>query len=58
MPLVTMTLNAGRDQTTIDAMLDAIHAGLVSAGVPPADRFQRVIELTARSFRFDARYRI
>ena len=56
MPLVTMTLNAGRDQATIDAMLDATHAGLVSAGVPPADRFQRVIELTARSFRYDARY--
>ena len=44
------------DRQTIDAMLDAIHAGLVGAGVPAADRFQRVIELPAKSFRFDARY--
>ena len=56
MPLVTMTLNAGRDERTITAMLDAVHSSLVEAGVPPTDRFQRVIEATPRTFRYDARY--
>ena len=56
MPLVTMTLDAGRDEKTLTAMLDAVHASLVEAGVPPADRFQRVIETTPRTFRYDARY--
>ena len=56
MPLVTMTLNAGRGAKTIAAMLDAIHASLVEAGVPPTDRFQRVIEGTPATFRYDAQY--
>ena len=37
-------------------MLDAVHAALVSSGVPPADKFQRVIELDAEDFRFDPTY--
>jgi phenylpyruvate tautomerase PptA (4-oxalocrotonate tautomerase family) len=37
-------------------VLDAVHAALVSSGVPPADRFQRVIELEAEDFRFDPNY--
>lgn len=56
MPLVTLTMNRGRDVETIDAMLDAVHSALVGAGVPPTDRFQRVIELDTRSFRYDPRY--
>jgi len=56
MPLVTMTLNAGRDAKTIAAMLDAIHASLAEAGVPANDRFQRVIEGTPATFRYDAQY--
>lgn len=56
MPLVTMTLNAGRDAPAIDAMLDAVHASLVEAGVPATDRFQRVIETTPERFRYDRRY--
>lgn len=56
MPLITMTLHKGRDARALDAMLDAVHDALVGAGVPVADRFQRVIELDARTFRHDARY--
>jgi len=56
MPLVTMTLNAGRDAKTIEAMLDAVHASLVDAGVPPNDRFQRVIEGGPGTFRYDGQY--
>jgi len=38
------------------AVLDAIHAALVSAGVPPHDRFQRVIELSPDNVRIDGTY--
>ncbi len=57
MPLVTLTLNAGRDARTIEAMLYAVHASLVDAGVPPDDRFQRVSEGTPVTFRYDGQYR-
>jgi phenylpyruvate tautomerase PptA (4-oxalocrotonate tautomerase family) len=56
MPLVTMTVRQGHDVKTRGRMLDAVHAALVSAGVPETDRFQRVLELDEASFRFDARY--
>ena len=56
MPLVTLTLNAGHDAATVAAMLDAVHESLVEAGVPPNDRFQRVIEALPGAFRFDPHY--
>jgi phenylpyruvate tautomerase PptA (4-oxalocrotonate tautomerase family) len=56
MPLVTLTLRTGRAPTLKSAVLDAVHAALVASGVPAADRFQRVIELDAEHFRFDAKY--
>jgi phenylpyruvate tautomerase PptA (4-oxalocrotonate tautomerase family) len=56
MPLVTLTVRkpaAERFKTTV---LEAVHAALVSSGVPAADKFQRVIELQADDFRFDPTY--
>jgi phenylpyruvate tautomerase PptA (4-oxalocrotonate tautomerase family) len=56
MPLVTLTvrkLKSGAFKTTI---LNAVHAALVSAGVPEPDKFQRVLELDAEDFRFDPSY--
>ena len=37
-------------------MLDGVHNALVGAGVPQADRFHRVLELSAEDFRYDERY--
>ena len=37
-------------------MLAGVHRALVASGVPEADRFQRVLELSADDFRFDPRY--
>ena len=56
MPLVTVTLRAGRTPAFKHAVLDGIHRALVASGVPEADRFQRVLELSADDFRFDDRY--
>lgn len=56
MPLVTVTLQQSRSQERKTALLDAIHRSLIAAGVPEADRFQRVLELNGDNFRFDARY--
>jgi len=56
MPLVTLTV---RKPTSIEfksSVLYAVHAALVSSGVPPADKFQRVIELEPDDFRFDPSY--
>ena len=56
MPLVTLTVRRPKSTSFKTAVLEAVHAALVSAGVPEADRFQRVIELDADDFRFDPRY--
>jgi phenylpyruvate tautomerase PptA (4-oxalocrotonate tautomerase family) len=56
MPLVTMTLQKERAASVRSRMLDAVHAALVAAGVPETDRFQRVLQLDADTFRFDPRY--
>jgi phenylpyruvate tautomerase PptA (4-oxalocrotonate tautomerase family) len=56
MPLVSMTLHAGRDAATIAAMLDAVHESLVEAGVPRNDRFQRVLEASPGAFHYDPHY--
>lgn len=56
MPLVTLTVRKPKPAEFKSVVLDAVHAALVSAGVPPADRFHRVIELGADDFRFDAAY--
>ena len=38
------------------AVLGAVHNALVASSVPEKDRFQRVLELGADDFRFDAEY--
>jgi phenylpyruvate tautomerase PptA (4-oxalocrotonate tautomerase family) len=56
MPLVTVTLRRPREAASKRRLLDAVHAELVAAGVPPADRFQRLITLAADDFVVDPRY--
>lgn len=56
MPLVTLTVRKPKTASFKTAVLDAVHAALVAAGVPATDQFQRVFELDAEDFRFDANY--
>jgi phenylpyruvate tautomerase PptA (4-oxalocrotonate tautomerase family) len=56
MPLVTLTVRRGKDAAFKSAVLNAVHNALVASGVPPADRFHRVLELSAEDFRYDASY--
>jgi phenylpyruvate tautomerase PptA (4-oxalocrotonate tautomerase family) len=56
MPLVTLTVRAPKSAEFKSMVLDAVHAALVSSGVPAADKFQRVIELDEGDFRFDPAY--
>ena len=56
MPLVTLTVRKPKSPEFKATVLDAVHAALVSAGVPAADRFQRVLELDAADFRVDPTY--
>jgi len=56
MPLVTLTVRKPKPSAFKSTVLDAVHAALVSSGVPATDRFQRVIELDAEDFRFDPKF--
>jgi len=56
LPLVTLTVRRPKSAEFKAAVLDAVHAALVSSGVPVADRFQRVLELNETDFRFDPAY--
>ena len=56
MPLVTVTLRKPKTTEFKSGVLDAVHAALVASGVPAADKFQRVLELDAEDFRYDASY--
>ena len=56
MPLVTITVRKGKSREFKSAVLSAIHGALVASSVPEKDRFQRVLELDADDFRFDAEY--
>jgi phenylpyruvate tautomerase PptA (4-oxalocrotonate tautomerase family) len=56
MPLITLTLRKGKSTAFKAGVFDAVHAALVSTGVPATDKFQRAIELEADDFRFDASY--
>lgn len=56
MPLVTLTVRKPKDAAFKHKVLDAVHASLVSTGVPATDLFQRVLELDADDFRFDPGY--
>jgi phenylpyruvate tautomerase PptA (4-oxalocrotonate tautomerase family) len=56
MPLVTLTVCKPKSPEFKAKVLDAVHACLVSTGVPDTDKFQRVLELDADDFRFDPTY--
>ena len=56
MPLVTLTVRKPKTAAFKDAVLDGVHRALVSSGVPEADRFHRVLELSAEDLRFDGGY--
>jgi phenylpyruvate tautomerase PptA (4-oxalocrotonate tautomerase family) len=56
MPLVTITVLKPKTAEFKDSVLSAVHDALVGSGVPPTDRFQRVLELEPEDFRFDATY--
>lgn len=56
MPLVTLTVRRPKPDAFKSGVLDAVHAALVASGVPAADKFQRVIELSAEDFRYDSAY--
>jgi phenylpyruvate tautomerase PptA (4-oxalocrotonate tautomerase family) len=56
MPIVTLTVRKPKTREFKSLVLDAVHAALVSSGVPATDKFQRVIELADDDFRFDASY--
>jgi phenylpyruvate tautomerase PptA (4-oxalocrotonate tautomerase family) len=56
MPLVTLTVRKPKDAAFKHKVLDAVHACMVSTGVPATDLFQRVLELDADDFRFDPGY--
>jgi phenylpyruvate tautomerase PptA (4-oxalocrotonate tautomerase family) len=56
MPLVTLTVLKPKSAAFKANVLDAVHAALVSSGIPASDKFQRVIELDAEDFRFDPSY--
>jgi phenylpyruvate tautomerase PptA (4-oxalocrotonate tautomerase family) len=56
MPLITLTVRKPKSEDFKSGVLAAVHQALVASGVPPADRFQRVLELDAADFRFDPSY--
>lgn len=56
MPLVTVTVARPKTSAFKAAVLKAVHDALVASGVPPTDRFQRVLELDAADFVYDPRY--
>jgi phenylpyruvate tautomerase PptA (4-oxalocrotonate tautomerase family) len=56
MPLITLTVRKPKTSAFKSTVLDAVHQALVSSGVPATDKFQRVFELDADDFRFDASY--
>ena len=56
MPLITVTVRKPKTNDFKSGVLAAVHQALVASGVPPADRFHRVLELDAADFRFDPSY--
>ena len=43
MPIVTLTVRKPKSEKFKSTVLDAVHAALVSSGVPETDLFQRVL---------------
>jgi len=56
MPLVTLTVRRPKTVAFKSQVLKAAHRALMTAGVPEADLFQRVLELEPEDFVFDPKY--
>lgn len=56
MPIVTLTVRKPKSAEFKRNVLDAVHAALVGVGVNVNDRFQRVLELDATDFHYDAHF--
>jgi hypothetical protein len=56
MPLITLTVHEETAPATRRLLLDAVHAALVAVGVPPTDRFQRVLALADADFVHDPHF--
>lgn len=56
MPLVTLSVVRPKSAKFKDSVLEAVHGALVSVGIPEADRFHRVLELSPEDFRFNRTY--
>lgn len=56
MPFVTLTVRKPKTAAFKSSVLNAVHGALLASGVPPTDKFQRVLELDADHFRFDSGY--
>ena len=56
MPLITLTVRKPKTGEFKSGVFTAVHQALVASGVPPTDRFQRVLELDAEDFRYDGTY--
>lgn len=56
MPFITLTVKKPKTSEFKTIVLNAVHTALVTSGVPAADRFQRVLELSDDDFRYDASY--
>lgn len=57
MPLVRISLLAGKSKSYVRAIADGIHQGLMEAyGVPPGDRFQIITQHDPDDLIFDADY--
>jgi len=56
MPIVTVTVRRPKTAEFKAKILSAVHAALVSVGVNPNDRFQRVLELDEQDFQYDASF--
>ena len=56
MPLVTLTVRKPKSNAFKTTVLGTVHSALIAAGIPATDKFQRVLELDADDFRFDASY--
>jgi phenylpyruvate tautomerase PptA (4-oxalocrotonate tautomerase family) len=56
MPLITLTVRKSKSADFKTGIFAAVHQALITSGVPPTDRFQRVLELDADDFRYDGTY--
>lgn len=56
MPLVTLTTSKDTPSVIVDGLLSATHDALVSIGVPPGDRFHRVLRIERADLHFDPNY--